>query len=238
MRGQSCGTRTSAYETQSPEVLVNRVCICTRYILAAGILALSAPAIATAQRSETPRANTEKLMLSVSLDGTSLYSKDFQDERHSGGGASVQLGWGFSHLFTLLADASGSVLDRDEPGKFTLVHFDLLGRFNFASPRRAWVPFVEGGLSGRIAGQSNIVVIGDAGPQEVDLWVSGGGLTFGGGVQYYIVPALALGANVRWTVGEFSTVKFNNVSVDGFELDATTTRMNLGLTWRPMFGKR
>jgi hypothetical protein len=72
----------------------------------------------------------------------------------------------------------------------------------------------------------------------VNLEISGGGLTFGGGIQYYVAPAWALGANLRWTVGEFSTVKFNNVSIDGFELDATSTRLNFGLTWRPMMGRR
>ena len=177
-------------------------------------------------------------MLSLALGGTSLYSEDLEDEKHSGGGFSAQLGWGFNRLFTLLVDASGSVMDQDEDEEFVLVHFDLLGRFNFASPRRAWVPFVEGGLSARVAGQDNTVVVGDNGPQQVDLEISGGGLTFGGGVQYYMIPTLALGASVRWTVGEFSTVKFNNVSIDGFELDATTTRLNLGLTWRPMLGRR
>jgi hypothetical protein len=47
-----------------------------------------------------------------------------------------------------------------------------------------------------------------------------------------------IGASLRWTTGEFSTVEFNNVSIDGFELDATSTRLNLGVTWRPMVGKR
>ena len=49
-----------------------------------------------------------------------------------------------------------------------------------------------------------------------------------------MTPAVALGASLRWTVGEFSTVKFNNVSLEGFELDATSTRLMLGVTWRPL----
>ena len=217
---------------------MNRACIRTLSVLAAGLAFVSFPAPGAAQASDTPRANTEKLMLSLALGGASLYSEDFEDERHSGGGFSAQVGWGFSRLFTLLADASGSVMDQDEDDEFVLIHFDLLGRFNFTSPRRAWVPFIEGGVSARVAGQDNTVVVGDGGPQQVDLEISGGGLTFGGGLQYYFVPALALGASLRWTVGEFSTVKFNNVSVDGLELDATTTRLNLGLTWQPMLGKK
>jgi len=224
--------------TQSLEVFVNRAWTRTLSVLTACIASLSLATAAAAQRSEAPRSNTEKLMLSLALSGTSLYSENLQDESHNGGGFSAQLGWGFNRLFTLLVDGSGSVMDQDKDDRFVLVHFDVLGRFNFAGPRRAWVPFVEGGFSGRVAGQDNIVVNGIGGPQEVDLEISGGGLTFGGGVQYYVVPALALGANVRWTVGEFKTVKFNNVSVDGVEIDATTTRINLGLTWRPMIGRR
>ena len=68
--------------------------------------------------------------------------------------------------------------------------------------------------------------------------MSGVGFTFGGGVQYYVAPVLALGAGVRWTVGEFDTVKFNGMTVDGFKLDATSTRLNLGVTWRPMLRPR
>ena len=207
-------------------------------ILAASAAMLTIPATVTAQATTTPRANTEKLMLSLALGGASLYSEDLEKERHSGGGFSGQVGWGFTRLFTLLVDASGAVMDQDEDNEFVLVHFDLLGRFNFNNGRRAWVPFVEGGISARVAGQDNTVVIGDNGPQQVNLEISGGGITLGGGIQYYVAPAWALGASLRWTTGEFSTVKFNNVSIDGFELDATSTRLNLGVTWRPMVGKR
>lgn len=207
-------------------------------ILAACAAMVTIPATATAQAATTPRANTEKLMLSLALGGASLYSEDFEKERHSGGGFSGQVGWGFTRLFTLLVDASGAVMDQDEDNEFVLVHFDLLGRFNFNNGHRAWVPFVEGGISARVAGQDNTIVIGDNGPQQVNLEISGGGITLGGGIQYYVAPAWALGASLRWTTGEFSTVKFNNVSIDGFELDATSTRLNLGVTWRPMAGKR
>lgn len=201
------------------------------------MMLVSASATASGQQAETPRSNTEKLMLSLGLGGASLYSEDLQDETHSGGGFSAQLGWGFNRLFTLLTAANGAVMDQGDD-EFVLVHFDLLGRFSFAGPRRAWVPYVEGGLTARVAGQDNSVVIGDGGPQNVDLEISGGGFTIGGGVDYHFIPALALGANIRWTSGEFSTVKFNNVSIDGFELDATSTRFNIGLTWRPMRQRR
>jgi opacity protein-like surface antigen len=170
-------------------------------------------------------------MLSLALGGASLSSDGLRDEHQSGGGFSAQLGWGFTRLFTLLADASGAVLNDEE---HVLVHFDLLGRFNFTNPGRAWVPFVDAGISARIAGQDDAAVVVDDETRTVDLEMSGGGLTVGGGLEYYLTPAIALGASVRWTVGEFSTVKFNNVDIDGFKLDATTTRLDLRVTWRPM----
>ena len=195
---------------------------------------LCLPALVSAQQAAPGlRSNTEKLMLSLALGGTSIKSDDFENESESGGGFSLQAGWGFTRLFTLLADVSGAVLGDDDE-EFVLVHFDLLGRFNFASPQRAWVPYVEGGISARVAGQDDISIVDDGGAQEVDLEISGGGFTFGGGVQYHVRPTVALGAGLRWTVGEFSTVKINNVSVEGFELDATSTRLTFGVTWRPM----
>ena len=193
------------------------------------------PATVIAQQAPTPvRAKTEKLMLSFALGGVSINSDEFENERESGGGFSAQLGYGFTPRFTLLADASGAVLGSDDE-EFVLIHFDLLGRFNFVNPQRPLVPFIEGGISARVAGQDDIEIVDDGGSQEVDLEISGGGFTFGGGLQYHVAPSVSLGASLRFTVGEFSTVKINNVSVeDSFELDATSTRFNLGVTWWPM----
>jgi len=211
-------------------------------ILSAFLGSLSIPVASLAQQAAPAaaapiRSNTEKLMLSLAIGGTSINSDDFENESESGGGFSMQLGWGFTRLFTLLVDASGSVLG-DDDDEFVLVHGDLLGRFHFANPQRQWVPFVEGGISARVAGQDDITIVDENGSQEVDLEISGGGFTFGGGIQYHVAPAWALGAGIRWTVGEFSEVKINNVSVDGFELDATSTRLMFGVTWRPMMPKR
>ncbi len=206
--------------------------------LTAAVAVLSLPAAADAQQAAPAlRSNTEKLMLSLALGGTSIKSDEFENESESGGGFSLQAGWGFTRMFTLLVDASGAVLGDDED-EFVLLHFDLLGRLNFARPERAWVPYVEGGISGRVAGQDDISLVDDGPSEEVDLEISGGGFTFGGGVQYHVAPAWALGAGIRWTVGEFSTVKVNNVSVEGFELDATSTRLTFGVSWRPMMPKR
>jgi hypothetical protein len=171
-------------------------------------------------------------MLSLGVGGASISVDGLDREDEWGGGFSAQVGWGFTRLFTMLVDASGAVTNPDE--ELVLVHFDLLGRFHFTNPGRAWVPFVETGISARIAGQDDAIVDTDEGTQTVDLEMAGGGLTVGGGLQYHLTSAISLGASVRWTVGEFSTVEFSNVEVDGFKLDATSTRLNLAITWWPM----
>ena len=202
------------------------------------VATLSLPAIVGAQQAAAPlRSNTQKLMLSLALGGTSIRSDEFENESESGGGFSLQAGWGFTRMFTLLVDVSGAALgDGDE--QFVLMHLDLLGRLNFAKPERAWVPYVEGGFSARVAGQDDITLVDGGASEPVDLEISGGGFTLGGGVQYHVRPTVSLGAGLRWTVGEFSTVKVNNVSVEGFELDATSTRLTFGVTWWPMLPKR
>jgi hypothetical protein len=200
------------------------------------VLVLAAASLPVAAQAPT-RSNTRGLMLGGALQGSAIDSDDFDTESKSGGGFGLQLGWGFARRFTLLVGAAGARIEDDEDGDFVLVHFDLLARLNFRSGQ-AFVPFLEGGISARIAGQDDAIVFGDGGrEQSVDLEISGGGLSFGGGFHYFVAPTVALGANLLVTAGEFSTVKFNNVSIDGFEIDATSTRVGLGITLYPMRGR-
>ena len=56
---------------------------------------------------------------------------------------------------------------------------------------------------------------------------------FGGGVAFYATRKLAITGAIDWGTGEFTDVTVDNVTVTGFEVDATTTRLNVGLTWFP-----
>lgn len=57
-------------------------------------------------------------------------------------------------------------------------------------------------------------------------------------MQLQLSLAIRLSSSVTtWTVGEFSTIKFENVSVDGLNMDATSTRFNLGISWFPMLSR-
>lgn len=186
--------------------------------------------------SSPVRANTSRFFLGLSLNGAAIQFDDESSDVESGGGISAQIGWGFTKNFALLLDVSGSAISTDA-GEVGLGHFELAGRWHFASPSRALVPFLEAGLAGRAVVEEDVLYYDDFGNSTGgDLSLLGSGVSFGGGLQYHLSPAMALGASLKWTVGDFTTVKLDNVSVDGLDIGATTTRLNLGFTWYPVTG--
>ncbi len=197
-----------------------------------------APALATtpARRVETPRlrrTNTSGLMLGLSFDASSIRSDDLNSSTESGPGAAGTLGWGFTKNFALVIDASAARISSLD-GDFDLAHVDVGGRWHFVN-RSALVPFVEVGYAGRAARKQDALLYDDAGNTYTgELAIMGGGVSAGGGLEYFATPGLALGGSFKWTSGQFTRVRFDNVTIDGLQLDATSARFNLGFTWYPM----
>ena len=181
-----------------------------------------------------PRVNTSGFFLGLGLGISSLESDDLTDGTESGGGLALALGYGFTPRFTLLLEAAAASLDAEEGEEVALGHFDIGARYHFLMQRRRVVPFVEVAFTGRALLQEDAIVVTDEGDSfEGDLEISGGGFTVGGGVLYYLNPRWALTGTLKFTGGEFSEVKVGRVSVSGFELDASTTRLFLGANWYP-----
>ena len=186
--------------------------------------------------SAPARANTSNFFLGLSLNGSSIMFDDESDEVESGGGLSAQIGWGFTPNFALYLDASGAAI-RTDIGDVGLGHVELGGRWHFVSATRALVPFLEVGYAARAIVQEDMFYYDDFGNAlSGDFSLLGSGIAFGGGLQYHVSPTMALGASLKWTVGDFTTVKLDNVSVDGLDISATTARLNLGFTWYPVTG--
>jgi len=187
-------------------------------------------------RSTPVRANTSGFFLGLSLNGSSIQFDEASNDIESGGGLSAQIGWGFTRNFAMLFDVSGAAI-RSDGGDYGLGHVELSGRWHFASPTRALVPFLEVGYAARAVTQNGFVYVDDFGNiLSGDFSLLGTGASFGGGLQYHVTPTMALGGSLKWTVGNFSTVKLDNVSVDGLDIRATTARLNLGFTWYPSTG--
>lgn len=195
--------------------------------LAAALVLLAVPAGASAQSS-----TTQGLSLGFHLSGASLAVEGEDDNGAAGGGLSV--GYGFNRTFMLFAQLDGAQFDDqvsgDVEGDWRLGHVDLGGRYHFASTSRRWVPYAQAAFTFRAVTVEDPMVDGVR-RNEVEL--SGGGLTLGGGLAVHISEAFSLDAQLLWTGGEFTTLRVDNVSVSGFDVDATSGRFNLGVAWWP-----
>lgn len=179
------------------------------------------------------RTNTSGVFLGLSFDASSISSDDLTSSRESGPGVAGQLGWGVTKNFALILDASAARISSLD-GDFDLAHVDVGGRWHFVN-RSAFVPFVEVGYAGRAARKQDTILSDGVGNTYTgEMMIMGGGVSAGGGFEYFAMPSLALGGSFKWTSGQFTQVKFDNVTVDGLKLDATSARFNMGFTWYPM----
>jgi hypothetical protein len=112
-------------------------------------------------------------------------------------------------------------------GSWILSHGDLGLRYHFAAPGRRFVPFIDGAFTAWSGTEDDADLDGEIG----DLEISGTGFSFGGGFLYYFTPRMALNTQFKYTDGEFNEVRFRNITIDGFDIDASSTRLNIGLTW-------
>jgi Outer membrane protein beta-barrel domain len=194
--------------------------------IAALLGTLAVPAALLAQGTSGP-ANVKGFSLGIALNGSAISSDEVADGTDSGGGLTLGLGYGFTPRLLLFLDGTAASI-RADGESWVLAHGDLGLRFHFTAPGRGFTPFVEGAFTTRTGTQENIEFLDG---ETADLEISGPGFTAGAGFLYFFSPRTALSTGLRWTTGEFTTVKFGNVSVDGLDLDATSTRVNIGLTW-------
>lgn len=196
------------------------------------LLAAALPAAAQAQRA-TPTFGAKGLFLGAALNGSAIKLDEFNDnggdETDSGGGLAIFGGWGFTPQLALYIEGSAARIDSDGDS-WTLSHGDLGLRYHFTGATRKFVPFIQGAFTAR-KGSLDDVQFDDE--DDVDVELTGTGFSLGGGFLYFLNQSVGLNADLKWTTGEFDKVKVGNISVDGLDIDATTSRINLGLTWFP-----
>jgi hypothetical protein len=179
------------------------------------------------------RTNTEGFLFGLAFDAASIRSEALTtSSTESGPGVGATFGWGFTRNFALVLDASAARISGLD-GDFDLGHVDVGGRWHFVN-RSALVPFVDVGYAGRAATKQAATLSDGAGTTYTGkLSIMGGGVSAGGGFQYFAMPGLALGGSFKWTSGKFTRVQFDKVTVDGLNIDATSARFNMGFTWYP-----
>ena len=196
---------------------------------------VAAPALFLVTESAAAQESTTRgFTVGLHLTGASLKVEGANNERESAGGGGIRVGYGLNRNFTLFVRGDGAQFDNlttdNVEGQWTMGHFDVGARYNFANSLRKWIPFVEAALGYRAVSVTDPVV--DNIPRN-ELSISGAGLTLGGGVDYYLSESWALDLQLLWTGGEFTTRRIDNVSVSGMGFDATSSRVTLGVAWWP-----
>lgn len=189
-------------------------------------LSILIPTAARAQESTTRGFN-----LGLHVSGASL---TIDDERSNAGGGGIWIGYGFNRTVQLFLQLDGAEFDVDNTdvdGKWTMGHGDLGVRFHFANSLRSWVPYLQVALSGRAVSVDDAVVLGDP---EIDVSLTGGALSLGGGILFYFNQTLAADLQLLWSGGEFDRLEVGGVTVDlPNGIEAQSARFNLGVSWWP-----
>lgn len=170
---------------------------------------------------DRPVYGTSGFWLSPHLGG-STWTIDLPDaEYEQGYGGGIGLGYGFTDMIHAFANFDYATMSGAEGDDYVLGHLDVGGRLFFGPADARWRLHADLAFSGRAARWS-----------DLDLDASGSGYTVGGGVVYFISPALGLNAGFAFTGGELSEVTEGDVTVDT-DFDATSWRFRAGITWFP-----
>ena len=194
--------------------------------LLAGALLLSAGPL-TGQKS-----TTRGLNLGFHLQAASLSIQD--QEGDGGGGAGFRVGYGINRIVTLYFELDGITVESKSAdsfqGTWALGHGDLGARFHFANSLRSWVPYLDVAVGGRGASVSGVRSDGE---KVGDINFSGGSFSLGGGIYFYFKQTLGMDLGLKVSSGEFTEVDLGSVSLNNLDIDATSTRLKIGIIWWP-----
>ena len=137
----------------------------------------------------------------------------------SGTGFGVMLGYGFSREFALFVAAEGAALEGDEEVSSDATHVDIGFEYAFDAPERRFVPYLRAAYStlGFYSEACN-----EFGCFEAD--AEGTGFSAGGGVRFFVMPALAL--DVGADFGSYTAT--TETDFGDVDMDLSSTRFKIG----------
>ncbi|HEX6041406.1 outer membrane beta-barrel protein [Longimicrobium sp.] len=202
-----------------------------------GLSALVAGALLSAGGASAQASDNSGFMLNLHLAGNGITPLGEGTEAETGGGGGLAIGYGFNDRIILYLNVDAAAVEYDEDvtsapdDTYDLVHGDLGVRVNFGHTGLKLRPYINAAFTG-IAAAETYELVGE----DVDQIISGGGLTVGGGLQYFFSPKLALDLGLQATQGAFTQVTIDDEDEELGSEDVTaftTSRVQLGVSWHP-----
>lgn len=174
--------------------------------------------------SATPmRSQTSGFMVGANLNASFL-SGWGQSGSDSGGGVGLRIGYGISRLL-LFAGLDGGVMTGGIQGvDYGLGHGEAGARYSLGRDTRPLRPYVQ-------ATVLTLVAIEGEGVDEAT--TSGSGFSAGAGIEYFVRRSLAVDFGFSRSRGSFSKVERPSEVETGLDINYQTTRVTLGINWRP-----
>jgi len=170
------------------------------------------------------RSHSSGFFIGFGFEGQGLTTTN-SDLVDSGTGGALILGYGFNQRWALFGDVSGATMNAaDGSGTYSLGHFDVGARVHFRTGPNVVVPFLQFGLTGRVISYT---------ANGSDFTGTGGGVSFGGGLNAHFTPNVALSGLLTYSAGNFDNFQVDNLSIGGYSVDAMTARLHLGIIWFP-----
>ena len=179
------------------------------------------------------KSNTSGFMLNLHLSGASITRPEApgeSNESESGGGYGARIGWGFTPKLTGFLGLDAAAIDfkgAGATGNFALGHFDLGMTYNFAGSNKQFVPYLEAALTTR-------AIVSEEDGTGNKFEQAGAGFTLGAGFNYFFSRSWAFNAGLMVTGGSFEDAEFAGSDIPDSGGSATSSRVNLGVTWYPM----
>jgi len=169
--------------------------------------------------------STKQLIIAPSITRSIFSADEFGIEAETGSGGGFAIGYGFSERFALLMRLSGAEMrTKAENDAYTLAHLDIVVRGTIGPLSSRWKGLLELMVSGITAENSF---------PRPDTELNGRMYSIGAGIQFFVIPEIALQAYGTTGIGSFNLYKLGDeeIGLDTINRRFATTRLSLTLVW-------
>jgi hypothetical protein len=198
-----------------------------RIILIVCLMLVVGASVASAHEVQRDRG----FYLGASISGASLHVDEDPDAvfqlKDGGGGLTLEAGYSFNRVFSLEVVLAGYGFETTDPNiDGGIGAFQLFAHYQFR-PGHQFRPFVKGGFGGYGFHLKQ---------DNVSANISGGGLAFGGGVDYFFTRHFAMGFDLTHNIINYDELEFNfGGNTVGTEIDEEGALTTMALTFNVYF---